>query len=46
MSGNLAGQTRALPFTGFATLPLVALGLLLSVVGVLMTKVRPSKNVS
>ena len=40
MSGNIGGQARALPFTGFTTLPLVIVGLTLSAFGVLMTKVR------
>lgn len=41
MSGHI-GQGRALPFTGFATLPLVVVGLFLSGCGLLMTRIRPS----
>lgn len=36
MSGQLGGQVRALPFTGFTVLPFVLLGLALSCAGVLM----------
>ncbi len=43
MSGH-TGQVRALPFTGFATLPFVIVGLVLTGGGLLMTKLRPSKN--
>jgi hypothetical protein len=43
MSGH-SGQVRALPFTGFATLPLVVVGLALSGCGLLMTKLRPGKS--
>ena len=41
MSGQIAGQTRALPFTGLATLPLVVGALIVGAVGFLMTLVRP-----
>jgi hypothetical protein len=41
MSGHIGGQVRALPFTGFASLPFVLIGLLLSGLGLLMTKLRP-----
>jgi hypothetical protein len=41
MSGHIGGQVRALPFTGLASLPFVLIGLLLSGLGLLMTKVRP-----
>jgi LPXTG-motif cell wall-anchored protein len=41
MSANMAGQTRALPFTGFGTLPFVVIGIVLSAVGWLMTIRRP-----
>lgn len=44
MSGQVGAQGRALPFTGFMTLPLVIVGLALSAFGVLLTKVRPSAN--
>jgi hypothetical protein len=40
MSGNMGG--RALPFTGFASLPFVVVGLALSAVGILLTKIRPN----
>jgi hypothetical protein len=42
MSGNMGG--RALPFTGLATLPFVLVGLVLSAVGILLTKIRPRKT--
>ena len=41
MSGHIGGQVRALPFTGFASLPFVLIGLVLSGLGLLMTKIRP-----
>ena len=41
MSGHIGGQVRALPFTGFASLPFVFIGLVLSGLGLLMTKIRP-----
>jgi hypothetical protein len=37
---NVAGQGRALPFTGLASLPLLVLGALLSVMGAMLTRVR------
>ncbi len=40
MSGQIGGQTRALPFTGFATGPLALIGLVLSAAGWTMTKFR------
>lgn len=40
MSGQIGGQVRALPFTGFMSLPLALLGLVLSGIGFLMTRVR------
>jgi LPXTG-motif cell wall-anchored protein len=43
MSGQTGGQIRALPFTGFATLPMLVLGAVLSAAGVLMS-VFKSKN--
>jgi hypothetical protein len=46
MSGQIGGQARALPFTGFATLPLVIIGLVLSAAGVLMTKLQRKKTAS
>lgn len=42
----MSGHVKALPFTGLATLPLAAVGLVLSGFGLVMTKMRPSKNVS
>ncbi len=44
MSGHLAGQNHALPFTGLTSLPLVILGLALTGIGALMTRVRPKKS--
>ena len=41
MSGQIGGQVRALPFTGFMSLPLALLGLVLSGIGLLMTRIRP-----
>ena len=40
MSGHIGGQTRALPFTGLASGPLVIVGLAISGMGFLMTLVR------
>ena len=44
MSGQIGGQARALPLTGFATLPLVVIGLALSALGMLRTKLRSKKT--
>jgi hypothetical protein len=44
MSGQIGGQVRTLPFTGFATLPMVVLGLILSAVGFTMTLLRPKRR--
>jgi hypothetical protein len=41
---NVAGQGRALPFTGLASLPLLLLGAILSLVGALLTRMQPKKN--
>ena len=41
MSGTIGGQSRALPFTGFGTLPFIVVGILLSGFGWLMTMIRP-----
>jgi hypothetical protein len=38
MSGNIGGQVRALPFTGLATFPLVLIGLCLTALGALATR--------
>jgi hypothetical protein len=46
MSGQIGGQARALPLTGFATLPLVVIGLALSTFGLLRTKLRSKKTPS
>ncbi len=40
---NVAGQGRALPFTGLATLPLLVLGAILSLIGALLARFG-SKN--
>ena len=44
MSGNIGGQARALPFTGFATLPIIAIGIILSCFGWVMTRIRPGHD--
>lgn len=44
MSGQIGGHARALPLTGFATLPLVVIGLALSALGILRTKLRQKKT--
>jgi len=44
MSGHIAGQTRALPFTGLTSGPFALLGLVLTAIGALMTFARPSKT--
>jgi hypothetical protein len=41
---NVAGQGRALPFTGLASLPLLVLGAILSLVGALLTRMQPKKR--
>ena len=46
MSGNLAGQSRALPFTGFGTLPLIVIGIVLSGLGWLMALIGPKHKSS
>ncbi len=38
MSGNLGGQLRTLPFTGFTALPFVIIGLVLTLTGALLRK--------
>jgi LPXTG-motif cell wall-anchored protein len=40
MSGHIGGQTRALPFTGLTSAPFVIVGLVLSLIGFLMTRLR------
>jgi hypothetical protein len=44
MSGNIGGNMKALPFTGFATLPLFVIGLCATGAGVLLTKLRARKS--
>jgi hypothetical protein len=44
MSGHIGGQARALPLTGFATLPLVVIGLALSALGTLRMRLRSKKT--
>jgi hypothetical protein len=46
MSGHIGGQPRALPFTGLTTLPLVLVGIVLSVLGALLTLIRPHRDVA
>jgi hypothetical protein len=41
MSGHIGGQARALPFTGFGTLPLILIGIILSGFGWLIAIIRP-----
>ncbi len=36
LSGNIGGQVRALPFTGFTALPFIVVGLVLSSAGFVM----------
>lgn len=45
MSGQIGGTTRALPFTGLATLPLVIVGLVATAVGAVLTRVRSHDQV-
>jgi hypothetical protein len=45
MSGNVGGQVRSLPFTGLTTLPFVVVGLVLSGIGLLMTRVRSASKI-
>lgn len=44
MSGQLSGQSRTLPFTGWATLPLAVIGLVLTAVGFVLSRVRPARD--
>jgi hypothetical protein len=44
MSGQMGGQARALPFTGFTALPLALIGLALSSAGWLIAKLRPRRR--
>jgi hypothetical protein len=43
MSGQLAGHSRTLPFTGLSAAPFAVIGLVLSAVGFVLTRVRPSR---
>jgi LPXTG-motif cell wall-anchored protein len=43
-STNFSGQGRALPFTGFAALPLLLVGAILSLAGGLMALVRRKRD--
>ena len=45
MSGQIGGQSHALPFTGLTSLPLVVVGLVISAIGALLTLARPKKSV-
>jgi hypothetical protein len=44
MSGHFSGQSRALPFTGLASGPFVIIGLVLSAIGFVMTRLRPKNE--
>jgi hypothetical protein len=44
MSGQVGGQVRALPFTGFASLPFLVVGLVITAVGAVMTRLRPKNS--
>jgi hypothetical protein len=44
MSGQLGGNMKALPFTGFATLPLFVIGLGATGAGLVLTKFRARKS--
>jgi len=44
MSGNLGGNMKALPFTGFATLPLFLIGLVATAAGLVLTKFSARKS--
>ena len=41
---QVSGQGRALPFTGFAALPLLLVGAAISIAGALMALVRPKHS--
>lgn len=41
---HVAGGSRALPFTGLATLPILAIGALISAAGFVMTFWRPKTS--
>ncbi|HVU76732.1 MAG TPA: hypothetical protein VHC67_04055 [Gaiellaceae bacterium] len=43
MSGQL-GQPRTLPFTGLAAMPVAIIGLVLSAVGFVLTRLRPAHS--
>lgn len=44
MSGQVGGQVRALPFTGFAALPFLVVGLVITAFGAAMTRLRPKNT--
>jgi hypothetical protein len=44
MSGNLGGQLRTLPFTGFTALPFIIVGLVLTIGGAILRKVGARKT--
>jgi hypothetical protein len=44
MSGQLGGQIRTLPFTGFTALPFLIVGLVLSTVGAVVRKLGNEKS--
>jgi hypothetical protein len=46
MSGHIGGQVRALPFTGLATFPLVIIGLCLTALGALATRLKAKRTPS
>ncbi len=46
MSGQIGGQSKALPFTGLATLPFAVIGLVLTLGGFLLTRIRPGRTTS
>jgi hypothetical protein len=43
MSHSAKGASTGLPFTGFASLPLVVVGLAITAAGALMTLIRPKR---
>jgi predicted phage tail protein len=43
---NVSGQGRALPFTGFAALPMFLIGAFLSIVGGVMALLGPKRKAS
>jgi hypothetical protein len=41
---QVSGQGRALPFTGFAALPFLVIGGVLSLIGAAMALIRPKRS--